>query len=69
MEIQEWATNTLYRKDDIAKYNDRAYLCLQEHTSTVGSEPDIEFTLWQIKANPESRAGGHQVGLALELEP
>lgn len=69
MENQEWKTDTNYKKDDRVTCNNQIFLCFQDHGSNVYWIPGVARTLWQIQASPESRAGGCQTGLALELEP
>jgi hypothetical protein len=39
----DWATATVYTKDDIVRYSGKSYVCLVGHTSSADFNTDLEF--------------------------
>ena len=48
----QWAPGVSYVQNQIRKYNDKLYKCLQTHTSQEGWEPDSAPSLWKTIGDP-----------------
>lgn len=42
----EWQAGVVYSVDDVVTYNGLEYICIGEHTSQAGWEPDVTPSLW-----------------------
>lgn len=45
--FSNWGSCIKYRKNEIRKYNEELYKCLQAHTSQDDLTPDVSSTLWK----------------------
>ncbi|MCQ2484747.1 MAG: alpha-amylase [Clostridia bacterium] len=48
----EWAENVSYAVNNIRRYEDNLYKCLQAHTSQAGWTPDVSASLWKKIGDP-----------------
>ena len=59
-----WSTNTLYRRNDIVRYNGRVYKALEQHisASTVASGLEANQSNWSVLSDGDSWRGDWGIG-------
>lgn len=50
--FEEWKPNIAYKANNIRRYEDKLYKCIQPHTSQPDWSPDVAASLWRNIADP-----------------
>ena len=68
--VGEWATGTMYNRDEIVQYNGKAYVCLDPHTASANFYSDLNNVIprWTLMMTGQTWKGTWQQNTQYSLD-